>query len=703
MQRFKSLITLKVSVLTFVGLFLLVGTVLALAPRQITTTKAENCYNAPEVATLNPFPVSWNGVTGSDCTDAPVIAIRNANGGSYAQSASAQVGDELRVRIYIHNGAQQGLDTNLTTALGVNGGMYINGNNISMTATASRGDGNGGYIPTNSVNGSVNVDLPSGATLEMIPGSEEFYDYQANRIYSGSAGFYGQSGVFDMQNMEACFEFSKFFVFRVKVVGETGGGTNPPANPSSGWLTANLAGTVPNQCLYKARVQWDTENMSQVLVTVSNPEQNSDNYYGNDVVFSYSPNSDETVNWINPNDGYRFTLWEVNPASGGQNRNVAGQNLNVKHIAEQWVSGGDDSFCHTPVANLVCSPGSQNAMGNDIVLFNAQGGDEASEYVWSAPGGYNGASNGKNFHVTYPAQASGSFTVTVSNAGQTAECVVHVSPREQQNTNYELHVYNQNGQLKDNGEFCVGDTPQYKITGNATIAGSKVLWSSRKNNVQTGEFDADYGFTLDAQGHWSEWGSTWNSGHIGDWEKQSNVNYVLKTVSFRVKDCSNTPPPPVAVCPTNVTVSVSPTSIKVGEYATAYAPSGWSNGSFSSSNSNVASISGNSIRGNVQGSVSISGSGFTAPNGASECHADFPGVSFVESMPKDIPLNLFSSVRLANRGSQLALERPLDVACGGSRLMHHHLKEVISIHWRSMIRVSLVNFQCINPLTAFQS
>lgn len=631
MQRLQSFISFKVSVLTFVGVFMVVGSVLALAPRQINQTKAENCYNAPEVATLNPFPVSWDSTTGSDCTDAPFVAIRNANGGSYAQSATAQVGEELRIRVYVHNGAQQGLDTSLTTALGVNGGMYISGNNISLTATASRGDGNGGYTATNSLNGSVSANVPSGASLEMISGSEEFYDYQANRIYSGSASFYGQSGVFDMQNMEACFEFSKFFVFRVKVVGEVVN-PNPPANPGTGWLTASLAGTVPNQCLYKARVQWDTENISQVLVTVSNPSLNSDNYFGNDLVFSYSPNSDEIVEWISPGDGYRFTLWEVNPASGGQSQNVAGQNLNVKHIAEQWVTGGNDDFCQTSVPELVCAPGSQNAKGNDIVFFTAQGGDDNQNFNWSAPGGFNQQGNGRSFHVTYPAHANGNFTVTVSNGSQTANCSVQVSPLAEQNTNYTLQVFDQNNVLKDNGEFCVGDTPQYKITSNPSIAGSKILWSSRKDNVQTGEYDADYGFTLNSEGSWSEWGSTWNSSHIGDWEKQSNVNYVLKTVKFKVKNCS-APPPPPAVCPTNAYLTVSSSSIKVGEHANVYAPSGWNNGSFSSSNSSVASVSGSSIRGVSQGSVSISGSGWTAPNGAVNCALGSANITVTQTPP----------------------------------------------------------------------
>lgn len=106
----------------------------------------------------------------------------------------------------------------------------------------------------------------------------------------------------------------------------------------------------------------------------------------------------------------------------------------------------------------------------------------------------------------------------------------------------------------DKASYCVGETPKYSITGGLGLVGYKVLWTSYKDNVITQEVDADYGFKMVAQGTgsaWSDYGWTWNSGHIGTWKKQANVGGTLKSVSFDVKACT---------APT--TVSCSPKSTR---------------------------------------------------------------------------------------------------------------------------------------------
>lgn len=105
----------------------------------------------------------------------------------------------------------------------------------------------------------------------------------------------------------------------------------------------------------------------------------------------------------------------------------------------------------------------------------------------------------------------------------------------------------------DKSSYCVGETPKYTLTGGPGLAGYKVLWTSYFNNVITNEVDADYGFKMSTQGSgssWTDYGWTWNSGHIGSWKKQANVGGTLKTVNFDVKACST---------PAN-TVSCSPKS-----------------------------------------------------------------------------------------------------------------------------------------------
>ena len=78
------------------------------------------------------------------------------------------------------------------------------------------------------------------------------------------------------------------------------------------------------------------------------------------------------------------------------------------------------------------------------------------------------------------------------------------------------------------------------------------------------------------------------------------------------------PPPPSPLCP-SAYVSLANNSIQVGQNTTASAPSGWSGGVFISSNTSVATVSGSTITGRSQGTTSISGSGWTAPNGATNC------------------------------------------------------------------------------------
>ncbi|MEK7162102.1 MAG: hypothetical protein AAB729_05445, partial [Patescibacteria group bacterium] len=260
--------------------------------------------------------------------------MRNLEETGYVSNDYGLPGDELYVRIYVHNGAQQGLDSSQTTAFGVNGSFSISGNTVSTSFSGTRGDGS----VTNTVNGSVTIDLPEGGNLEIVPNSGQFFDYQANQI-SGNDNLAGNSGSFDMGEMQACFEFSKFYRFKVKVVGGT---ITPPAGQTITGQISSAIGICKANGLYNANVNWNT-NASQPLVTVSDPALNSDNYYDNDKIFSYSPQSNETVDWISPNSGYRFSLWSIDPSGESHSfRDINNNRVTVKAVKlyETWVSSG---------------------------------------------------------------------------------------------------------------------------------------------------------------------------------------------------------------------------------------------------------------------------------------------------------------------------------------------------------------------------
>src|SRR5581483_1234321 len=107
----KSIFRLKMGLPAGLAAIALVSSVLIVAPRKIEQTKAEDCTSqSPTHAQLNVFPVTWTSTTNFSCADFAAIGVRNAADNNYAPQAAAWPGEELYVRIYVHDGAQRGLD-----------------------------------------------------------------------------------------------------------------------------------------------------------------------------------------------------------------------------------------------------------------------------------------------------------------------------------------------------------------------------------------------------------------------------------------------------------------------------------------------------------------------------------------------------------------------------------------------------------------
>lgn len=575
------------------AVIVIVSAVLAVAPKSLNIARSENCSNAPTVATLNFFPVTWNSVAGYGCTDFAPIAVRNINASSaYAQSDSAQAGDELYVRIYVHNGAQQGLDPNQTTARNVRGNISVSGNTISTNFYSDN---------TNSVSGSVSVNVPSGATLQVVPGSGEFFDYQANTI-SGNSNLSVDGGNFAMGDMQACFEFSKFFRFKVKVVGS---GSSAVQNPS-GEIHGSVGGRVDGQCLFNGTVGWSTQNVSDALVTVSDPHARSDRYYDNDIIFSKETSSSgASAPWIAPNSGNRFTLWAVVPAgtSGSSQHSfiVSGSNretFNVIELYETWLTAG----------NLDCG----SAPTGNNTLTASVGGQIAGKCYFTGTADWTNSSDVTEAEITVQdVTASGAVAVLAKNTNGHAE-TPWLAPQHI----YKYVMYNtSNGQRVKLAEtsvtapsltcggnntdynltinktsFCVNEVPTYTVTGDKALVGNKILWSSYFNGQTTGEIDSDYGFVLAAQNnqaYWSAAGNAWTAANIGSWRKTANVNGIKKSVDFAVRDCSN--PNPTLIC------SPSSQQVNINQTAAFSATGGSGSYQWSALNSNQSSGSGSNF------------------------------------------------------------------------------------------------------------
>lgn len=89
------------------------------------------------------------------------------------------------------------------------------------------------------------------------------------------------------------------------------------------------------------------------------------------------------------------------------------------------------------------------------------------------------------------------------------------------------------------------------------------------------------------------------------------------------------------LCPA-ASVTLTPASIAERATSVASAPAGFSGGSFVSSNSGIASVSGTTITGNLAGTANISGSGWNYTNGATNCSLTAAALTVVLTDPLPI-------------------------------------------------------------------
>jgi hypothetical protein len=98
-----------------------------------------------------------------------------------------------------------------------------------------------------------------------------------------------------------------------------------------------------------------------------------------------------------------------------------------------------------------------------------------------------------------------------------------------------------------------------------------------------------------------------------------------------------------ASCPSG-TVSLSSSTINVGQTATASAPSGFSGGNFTSSNASVATVSGSTITGVSAGTTNISGTGWSHSSGATNCTLSSSALTVNNAPPTTGTINVRYSV-----------------------------------------------------------
>ncbi len=185
-----------------------------------TNSNVVNCGDAPSQPQFNIYPITFAD-RAEDCKDYPLIQMKKVNGGRYAANAqewnqgiTGDNGDELFVTLYIHNGASNTIDRSLTTAKNVKLAVQVPttvGTQRKIAAVVSA---------DNSIDAAASdyiVNTPANSHIEVVPNSGEMFDSQGNLIQAGFEVGNKESNLGDLQ---ACFDYSIFVRFRVKVVGD---------------------------------------------------------------------------------------------------------------------------------------------------------------------------------------------------------------------------------------------------------------------------------------------------------------------------------------------------------------------------------------------------------------------------------------------------------------------------------------------------
>ena len=353
MTTILSKLSFKVGTSLAVAMFF--GAVLtgAIAPSVLNHSKAESCSPVYTNPIFNPYPVMRNSdgsfvnSAGSDCTDYPVLSGGVTGGNSYYDNFSANAGDTIKLRVYVHNGAATGSDAKMQGAaysvnLDTNPGTQ---HTVTAHLTASNAQ---------EKDGSIVINTPAGASLQLVDGS-----------LSGSVTSPGEP----TGTQDACFEYTKQFIITIKVVGQQ------QAEPAG-----DIQVGVNGQCPFVGTVTWTSSNAPAVGVFEKNPDTGVDQLI--------SSNSSGTLNRNSLESGkhYVYSLWTVDGTTQVKLLSVRG--FDVPNIDCSTPPPPTYNFDLSITPNPVCV-GSQST----YTISNATSDLDGKQIYWSST--KNGVSTGE--------------------------------------------------------------------------------------------------------------------------------------------------------------------------------------------------------------------------------------------------------------------------------------------------------------------
>src|SRR3989344_9618567 len=215
----------------FLGGIVVLGIIAGILSGGSASADTASCPNPPSVATFNPYPIDFSGT--QNCTDLPLIAGKLSNG-TYPQNQSdfnrgvfAKAGDEISVRVYIHNGAATNLDPAQTTAKNVKLIVTVPdmvGEGRTLAATVI-----GGGAET--INGTLRITTNTDERVVVVPGSAKIYTRTDDLLGNG---FFESTTVntLTLGDMKACYEYLRVVIFKVRVEKVQTISATPSSTPS---------------------------------------------------------------------------------------------------------------------------------------------------------------------------------------------------------------------------------------------------------------------------------------------------------------------------------------------------------------------------------------------------------------------------------------------------------------------------------------
>lgn len=218
------------------------------------------------------WPISYSG---ADCSDLPLIDAKNlsssdprdsrysANAGEHNSGINANDGDNIRVSVYVHNGATDDESLrSITTAHDVMIGTNFDPSPNTVHAISGNiSASNANSVNSGSLGGDISIHTANASTLTYIPGSTQLcvkYDaaveYGADLSRTCGVDSTGKpqiliplqdgaaNGQVPIGDLKSCFNYSATLIYTLKVTSAGGTTTNPTPDKA----TLQLNKTVRN-------------------------------------------------------------------------------------------------------------------------------------------------------------------------------------------------------------------------------------------------------------------------------------------------------------------------------------------------------------------------------------------------------------------------------------------------------------------------